>query len=115
VSGNLVNCPDCGRQISRLAPNCPGCGRPMNQLGTAQVQPTTMIEQTSKRYKKQMAIGAVIFGLGLIVAFVGIALGMHTDWDIPPEHPVAIVGALMVVIGLAISGVAAIRGWWHHG
>ena len=37
--GSLVNCPDCGRPISRLAPICPGCGRPMNQMGTANVQP----------------------------------------------------------------------------
>ena len=28
ASRNLVNCPDCGRPVSRLAPTCPGCGRP---------------------------------------------------------------------------------------
>jgi len=26
ISGNLVNCPDCGKQISRKALFCPGCG-----------------------------------------------------------------------------------------
>ena len=25
---NLISCPDCGRQISRLAAACPACGRP---------------------------------------------------------------------------------------
>lgn len=25
---NLVSCPDCGRQISRMAQSCPGCGKP---------------------------------------------------------------------------------------
>ena len=26
---NLVPCPDCGRQVSRLAAACPHCGRPL--------------------------------------------------------------------------------------
>jgi hypothetical protein len=26
---NLMNCPDCKREISRNAPNCPGCGAPI--------------------------------------------------------------------------------------
>lgn len=26
---NLVPCPDCGRQVSRLAVSCPQCGRPL--------------------------------------------------------------------------------------
>lgn len=25
----LVNCPDCGREVSDAAPTCPGCGRPI--------------------------------------------------------------------------------------
>jgi predicted amidophosphoribosyltransferase len=29
AEGNLIPCPDCGRQISVLADNCPNCGRPM--------------------------------------------------------------------------------------
>jgi len=27
---NLAPCPDCGRQISRLAETCPHCGRPLS-------------------------------------------------------------------------------------
>jgi predicted amidophosphoribosyltransferase len=26
---NLIPCPDCGRQVSKLAASCPSCGRPM--------------------------------------------------------------------------------------
>jgi hypothetical protein len=26
---NLFPCPDCGRQVSRLAKSCPNCGRPL--------------------------------------------------------------------------------------
>lgn len=27
----LIECPDCHRQISDIAPSCPGCGRPINK------------------------------------------------------------------------------------
>jgi hypothetical protein len=30
----LVACPDCGSQVSTLAPACPTCGRPMAPLKT---------------------------------------------------------------------------------
>lgn len=29
VSENLTQCPDCGREVSLLAPTCPHCGRPL--------------------------------------------------------------------------------------
>jgi predicted RNA-binding Zn-ribbon protein involved in translation (DUF1610 family) len=30
---NLFPCPDCGRQVSRLAKSCPNCGRPFASEG----------------------------------------------------------------------------------
>ncbi len=27
----LINCPDCGKQVSSEAPTCLGCGRPIKQ------------------------------------------------------------------------------------
>ncbi len=30
---NLFPCPDCGRQVSRLAKSCPNCGRPLASEG----------------------------------------------------------------------------------
>src|SRR5579859_7153258 len=27
----LIKCPDCGRDVSDLAPSCPNCGRPIAQ------------------------------------------------------------------------------------
>ncbi len=32
---NLFPCPDCGRQVSRLAKSCPNCGRPLASEGQA--------------------------------------------------------------------------------
>jgi hypothetical protein len=36
----LIQCPDCGRQVSDVAPSCPGCGRP---LGVAYAAPSTVL------------------------------------------------------------------------
>jgi len=66
ASRNLVNCPDCGRQISRLAPNCPGCGRPMNQTGPADVQPIT-----------RLVSGCFIGALGLGLFWLGLFRGRN--------------------------------------
>ncbi len=111
----LINCPDCDRQISRLAPSCPGCGRPMNQQGTPNVQPTTMIEKTSKRYKKQIAIGAAICFVGVILTAVGVALNESNGYVRETPHPLLYVGVLMMIVGCAKGIVAGIQAWWHHG
>ncbi len=36
----LINCPDCGKEISDIAPACPNCGRPIKKTP----QPTTIIK-----------------------------------------------------------------------
>ena len=28
MSSNLIKCPDCQKDVSKLAQSCPGCGRP---------------------------------------------------------------------------------------
>ena len=112
--GKLVNCPDCGRQISRLAPNCPGCGRPMNQMGTAQVQPTTLIEQTSKRFKKQQVIGFVIWLPGAMLVVIGLG-GLGRSWPILLSILILCFGGLASVIGLGVAIRAGVLSWWHHG
>lgn len=47
----MVNCPECGRQISKEARRCPGCGKKVNQF---------------ERVKK-VTKGAVVVG-GLVLA-----------------------------------------------
>ncbi len=47
----LIECQDCKRQISDLAPTCPGCGRPMkeNTVGGGGAQPASEIRRTINR------------------------------------------------------------------
>jgi ssDNA-binding Zn-finger/Zn-ribbon topoisomerase 1 len=40
-NSNLLPCPDCGNQISRLAQACPKCGRPMNSAHVAPPLPSS--------------------------------------------------------------------------
>lgn len=42
----LKNCPDCGKNISTLAPTCPNCGRPMHE------RPEKVIYKLSKKLKE---------------------------------------------------------------
>jgi hypothetical protein len=31
----LIKCPDCGKDVSSVAPSCPNCGRPISKVGPA--------------------------------------------------------------------------------
>ena len=35
----LINCPECGKQVSSVAANCPSCGYPIAGPGQAPIQP----------------------------------------------------------------------------
>lgn len=89
----LVICPDCGHEISDLAPACPQCARPMR----VDDSPVT-IEQTSKPYK-------LLQGTGLAGAVGGLVL---MAWTVPLGALVAGAGALFYLSG-------AVGGWWHNG
>lgn len=54
----MINCPDCGKEISNSAPTCPGCGRPN---ATPEAPPK------KKRGRKFLVVGGVLLFL-LILA-----------------------------------------------
>lgn len=85
----LIECPDCGRQVSDVAPACPGCGRPMH---------ATVIEQTNKSIKAVKLVGGLIFFLGLPALLFNMSLGVT-----------------LVIIGLVIYVTASFARWWNHG
>lgn len=33
----LINCPECGNQVSDTAKRCPNCGRPMNPVNSSKI------------------------------------------------------------------------------
>jgi hypothetical protein len=64
----LINCPDCGHQVSDSATACPSCARPI----TAAPDHIQTIERTSRRYRNGMGVGFLIAVLG---AWLGIEIG----------------------------------------
>ena len=99
----LVNCPDCGRPISRLAPTCPGCGRPTGKQAVT-------IEQTSKRWKAIMVIGGIIA--------IGGAVTTAVAWNhmiSKGGYAATWIGVLICIAGLAITAIGQVCAWWYHG
>ena len=93
----LTQCPDCGNDLSDLAPACPNCGRP------AAARPVT-VEATAKRFKRPMMLATVIMGLGFgLLVTGGDSMGQVGA------------GGGIILLGLIIYGAARFGGWWHHG
>ena len=64
----------------------------------AQQPQTVLIEQTSKRYKAQIAGGFCLMTLGFVVS---------SAWS-------AGIGSLMILAGLVLWLGGGIGKWWHH-
>ena len=102
----LVDCSECGKQVSDKASSCPHCGNPMSEKApTAHVETraggAVTTETTGKAFKLWQAIGAGIFLLGLVsCAYVGQL----------SSGPIA-----LMLIGSAIYIASGIGAWWKHG
>jgi hypothetical protein len=95
----LVKCPDCGKQVSELAPACPGCGRPMNAPGAIET------ERTAKQFKEMQLFAGAAFFLGLLIlVFGGFNAGGAT-----------VMGALLVAGGMLFMIIAKTGAWWRNG
>ncbi len=62
----LLNCPDCGTEVSDAAPNCPKCNRPMAKVERSKLWPWV-----------SMIVVAIVYG---VVAFV---IGQTADIVFP--------------------------------
>jgi hypothetical protein len=69
----LITCPECTREISDQAATCPGCGVSIagqasaGGNNSAPKRPVT-IEETGKKYKKQMLLSAAVMCAGVVWA-----------------------------------------------
>lgn len=71
--------------------------------------PKVLTELTSKKYKKLMAVGAILFIVG---AVIGIS---NSDEFGPREGWPIITTATICILGLGTILVASVLSWWHHG
>lgn len=64
----LINCTECGRQISDQAVSCPGCGAPVSAAIPVEVAPSAVPNRaTVQSAGSAIGIAAVVFGLGAVV------------------------------------------------
>lgn len=105
----LVNCSECGREISDQAPSCPNCGFVVNQ----QTQATKVdlnfnkYELTSKKWKKYKIIGFPLLIIGLIMFMANLA---------PGTNPAGFVfGLLFTLVGVVLLIVSSLGNWWDRG
>jgi uncharacterized membrane protein YvbJ len=99
----LQNCSECGNEVSSKAATCPKCGNPITNAAQihATDKPVITTQATSKKFKGQQLLAAVLCCLGLIIQMVG---GADTYW-----------GAIVLLVGLVWFIVARVGAWWHHG
>ena len=67
----LIECPECGVQVSSIAKNCPKCAYPIGGSSSTPAQNVNVqvIEQTSKRYKLQQLVSSLLI-IGSIIAIM---------------------------------------------
>lgn len=109
----MINCPECGKEISSRANVCPNCGYPIcedfgNAAGGNQrvevMEKVPVVEATPKSCKVLKLISALMMlgGLGGCVANIG-----DLDrWGF-------CIGVM--VVGLVIYFIVGLYVWWNHG
>lgn len=70
----IINCPECGKEISDKAPACPNCGHPLKKADPVKSGPA----QSAKKSKKK---GSCIGGLIVIIAIVVIVAAIGSGGD----------------------------------
>jgi len=88
----LIQCDECGGEVSDKAESCPDCGAPI--AGTVTTQ------QTSKSHKGREAVGVV-------VSILGVMLLAGTDQTV--------LGGSIFFGGAALYIAGRVGGWWEHG
>lgn len=102
----LINCPECGRQVSDRANACPQCGNPIHTTSAApqpiQVETANVVttEATSKPWKGLQLLGVLITLLGMGSCISGN--------DPTSGATIAGVGGLVMIVG-------KLGAWWDHG
>jgi len=97
----LINCPECGAQVSSSAESCPKCAYPIAGGGSTQAHAGKIqtVEQTSKSYKLQQLLSSLLIIGSIVVMIAG-----------DPSS-----GAIGTLVGLIWYISARFMTWWHHG
>ena len=100
---NLISCPDCGHQISKLAAACPACGRPSDRKRPDDGM-SRFIKGTRGEMRWRMRLLAVALG-SLVIAIVLALLDAA-----PGPGPVA---GIFLLLGVLLGGIVFVH--WFGG
>ena len=105
----LIQCPECGAEVSTMAESCPKCAYPIADCGTTQAHGGRVqtVEQTSKRYKLHFIYAGSLIIIGVIAVFlVALFSGDSSKMGF---------AVLSVAIGFVWYAITRFNAWWHHG
>lgn len=94
----MIQCPECGKEISDQAQTCPHCGNPIHPI---------VIEKTSKNWKLAKLISWIVLLVGGYLFLRGYGSG---GW----ENPMTGGGFTLGFLGFVSLLVAKFGAWWHH-
>ena len=74
---SLIDCPDCGKQISSNAPSCPGCGAPIatateamkegDRVPYTDQEVAVLLSKKKTSHLLHLILSAVTFGIWVII------------------------------------------------
>ena len=95
----LVNCIECGKQISESATSCPHCG--FSYITTFNEGPATTIQKTYKKWKAVKLVSWLVIVSGILMLGGGELL-------MP-------IGASLIFFGFLGIIIAKLGAWWTTG
>jgi len=113
----VIACPDCGRDVSTLAPSCPHCGRP-SPAATAPILPSALPvapkEETIWRGSPSWALLAgrlagLIFA-AIVLPIVTYLIAGTTD-DKASRTGLLSVGWIVAIVATVILAISFVIGW----
>jgi len=99
----MIKCSECGTEISDKAEKCPKCACHISSIHAQNKIQT--IEQTSKKYKKQIIYAILATIIGVIVMISSAS---------SESRGVITFGILLTLGGLIWLFAVKIKIWWHH-
>ena len=105
----LINCPECGKEVSDSAQSCPNCGVAIASKSESKAAGAslTTVQETSKKFKLH-TLGSVIV---IIIGVVWLIGQMNSGQDGGEPGAISI---LLIIGGLGWYFVTRFRIWWHH-
>jgi hypothetical protein len=104
---SLINCGEFKKEVSDKAVSCPNCGAPIAADSKATDAPLITTQETSKKYKLQIAFAGFLFWAGVVWFGVSILAATAQPGD-------GLEAAYLILFGFLWYLFARFKIWWHH-